>query len=50
MIDATYRTTMYDIALFFMVVPTNVSYTVVVDFCLQSERAVQIAERGSCWD
>ena len=37
MIDATYRTTMYDIALFFVVVPTNVGYTVAAEFCVQSE-------------
>ena len=29
LIDATYRTTCYDLALFFLVVPTNVGYTVV---------------------
>ena len=42
--DATYRTTMYDVALFFLVVPTNVSYTVAAEFCLQSEGATEIAE------
>ena len=44
MIDATYRTTMYDIALFFIVVPTNVGYTVVATFCVQSEGAADISE------
>ena len=42
--DATYRTTRYDIPLFFLVVPTNVGYTVVAEFCVQSERAEDIAE------
>ena len=44
MIDATYRTTMYDVALFFLVVPTNVGYTVVAEFCVQSEGAIEIGE------
>ena len=44
MIDATYRTTMYDIALFFVVVPTNVGYTVAAEFCVQSEGAADITE------
>ena len=44
MIDATYRTTMYGIALFFGVVPTNVGYTVAAEFCVQSEGAVDITE------
>ena len=50
MIDATYRTTMYDTALFFIVVQTNVGYTVEAEFCPQNEGAVEIAERGSCSD
>ena len=44
MIDATYRTTKYDIPLFFLVVPTNVGYIVVAEFCIQSEGAEDIAE------
>ena len=44
MIDATYRTTMYDVALFFLVVPTNVGYTAVAEFCVQSEGAIEIGE------
>ena len=44
MIDATYRTTRYDIPLFFIVVPTNVGYTVAAEFCVQSEGADDIAE------
>lgn len=43
-IDATYRTTNYDLPLFFLVVPTNVGYTVVAEFCIQSERCEDIAE------
>ena len=44
MIDATYRTTKYNIPLFFLVVPTNIGYTVAAEFCLQSEGAGDIAE------
>ena len=44
MIDATYRTTKYDIPLFFLVVPTNVGYIVVAEFCTQSEGTEDIAE------
>ena len=47
MIDATYRTTMYDTALFFILVQTNVGYTVEAEFCPQNEGAVEIAERGT---
>ena len=44
LLDATYRTTKYDVALFFLVVPTNVGYTVVAEFCLHSETSSDIAE------
>ena len=44
MIDATYRTTKYNIPLFFLVVPTNIGYTVAAEFWLQSEGAGDIAE------
>ena len=44
MLDATYRTTKYDVALFFLVVPTNVGFTVAAEFCVQSEGAAEIAE------
>ena len=44
MIDATYRTTKYDIPLFFLVVPTNVGYVVAAEFCVQSEGADDITE------
>ena len=44
LLDATHRCTKYDIPLFFLVVATNVGYTVVAEFCTQSERAEDIAE------
>lgn len=44
MIDATYRTTKYDIPLFFLVVPTNVGYIVAAEFCVQGEGADNIVE------
>ena len=42
--DATYKTTRYDLALFFICVRTNVGYQVVGEFITQSETAEQIAE------
>ena len=44
LIDATYNTTKYDLALFFLCVKTNVNYSVVAEFIVQSESAEQIAE------
>lgn len=44
MIDATYKTTKYDLALFFVCVRTNVGYIVVGQFITQSETAEQIQE------
>eukprot|EP00117_Sycon_ciliatum_P030213 scpid77271/ scgid0065/ len=44
LMDATYRTTCYDLALFFIVVYTNVGYIVVAEFCIQSERSEDIGE------
>ena len=44
LIDATYKTTKYTILLFFICVKTNVSYSVVVEFIIQSESAEQISE------
>jgi hypothetical protein len=41
---ATYRTTKYDLALFFLAVKTNVGYTIVAEFVIQSETIEQIAE------
>ena len=43
LIDATYKTTKYDLALFFLCVKTNVNYTVVAEFIVQSESADEIA-------
>ena len=42
--DATYKTTKYELALFFLAVKTNVGYSVVGEFVVQSETADQIAE------
>ena len=44
LIDTTYKTTKYELALFFLCVPTNVNYTVVAEFVTQSETAENIAE------
>ena len=44
LMDATYKTTRYELALFFVAVKTNLGYTAVADFVLQSETAEQIAE------
>jgi hypothetical protein len=42
--DATYKTTKYELALFFVAVKTNVGYSVVGEFVVQSETTDQIAE------
>ncbi|XP_065196481.1 uncharacterized protein LOC135827972 [Sycon ciliatum] len=44
LMDATYRTTCYDLALFFLVVHTNTGYIVVAEFCVQSKKHADIAE------
>lgn len=44
LLDATYKTTKYSLALFFLVVKTNVSYQVVSSFVLQSETSQAITE------
>ena len=44
LIDATYKTTKYDLALFFLCVRTNVNYTVVAEFIVQCESANEIAD------
>ena len=44
LIDATYKTTRYDIALFFICVKTNTGYTVVAEFVIQDETAQKIQE------
>ena len=44
LIDATYKTTRYDIALFFICVKSNVGYNVVAEFVIQDETAEKIEE------
>ena len=42
--DATYRTTRYELPLFFLVVKTNVNYAVVGVFVIQNETTADIIE------
>ena len=42
--DATYKTTMYAIPLFFICVRTNVGYTVVAEFMCQTDDQASISE------
>ena len=44
LMDATYKTTKYSVPLFFLCVKTNVNYTVVAEFIIQSETIEQIFE------
>ena len=44
MMDATYKTMKYELALFFLCVRTNVGYSVVAEFIVQEESAEKIAE------
>lgn len=44
LIDATYKTTKYELPLFFVSVKTNVGYSVVAEFIIQSETTPQILE------
>ena len=44
LIDATYKTTQYDLPLFFICVRTNVGYVVVAEFVVQSEQSDKICE------
>ena len=44
LMDATYKTTKYSIPLFFVCVKTNVLYSVVAEFIIQSETAEYIRE------
>ena len=44
LLDATYKTTMYDLALFFVTVQTNAGYTVAAEFLVHSETNEQIEE------
>ena len=44
MLDATYKTTRYNLPLFFVVVKTNVDYQIVGSFVVQSETTDAIFE------
>ena len=44
LMDATYKTTKYSVPLFLLCVKTNVSYSVVAKFIVQSESAENIRE------
>ena len=44
LMDATYKTTKYEVALFFVTVKTNVGYCVVAEFVVQSETKENISE------
>ena len=44
LLDATYKTTRYDLVLFFVCVRTNVGYIVVAEFITQQEDAEHISE------
>ena len=44
LMDATYKTTKYSLPLFFLCVKTNVNYTVVAEFVIESENTDQIFE------
>ena len=44
LMDATYKTTRYDLPLFFICVRTNAGYCVVAEFIIQSESATNIIE------
>ena len=44
LLDATYKTTQYELPLFFLCVKTNVGYSVVGEFISQSETAESIQE------
>ena len=44
LIDATYKTTKYDLPLFFICVRTNVGYSIVAEFIVQSEDTDSILE------
>ena len=44
LLDVTYKTTQYELPLFFLCVKTNVRYSVVVEFVVQSESTDDIQE------
>ena len=48
LIDATYKTTKYDLPLFFVTVRTNVGYKVVAHFIVQSETTEHACTRQDC--
>lgn len=44
MLDATYKTSRYDLPLFFLSVPTNVGYSIVASFVVERENKSSIKE------
>ena len=44
LLDATYKTTKYEMPLFFISVKTNVGYSIMADFVVQEEMIEQILE------
>ena len=44
LMDATYKTTRYELPLFFITVRTNVGYSVVAEFVIQHEKTEDISE------
>ena len=44
MVDATYKTSKYELPLFFVVIKTNVDYQVVASFIVEEEKSDAIAE------
>ena len=44
LMDATYKTTLYDLPLFFICVCTNIGYCGIAEFIVQSEAAEHIQE------
>mgnify|MGYP000498274191 CR=1 FL=1 len=53
LLDATYKTSKYALPLFFVVVPTNLSYQVVGTFIISKETSTAIGEAFAqllCWN
>jgi len=44
LMDATYKTTKYELPLFFIIVKTDVRYSIMADFVVQAETIKQISE------
>ena len=44
LIDAAYKTTKYELPMFFVTVKTNIGYTPIADFVIQSETGIHIEE------